>query len=354
MSKVMVVDDNLHLRDVAGAILEDEGFVTVAAADGFEALKLIQEEDIAVAVVDFQMPGPDGLDVLRQMKARDPFIEVIMFTGYGTPELALATVSGGGFAYLQKPLDNFSRLSTTVREAWERRATILRNRELVKRLGRHIEGVEGVERAEGLSSGNRLLDMIRSLISNIEAGDPYARGHSEAVAWRALAIGREMHLPEDACMRLRLAGFLHDVGKVGVPSSILTKRGRPTPLEWEVLKRHAITGSDILRNIKAFEDIRPIVCHHHEQYDGRGYPLGLKGEEIPVGARVIAVSDAYDAIISDRSYRGGVSHAEALAILRQGSRSHWDSGVVSAFMQIAEKESPLGRVDGRSRYLQEA
>jgi response regulator RpfG family c-di-GMP phosphodiesterase len=178
------------------------------------------------------------------------------------------------------------------------------------------------------------IDLVRALVSAMEAKDAYTRGHSERVARFASRLGQELGLSEDACQQLNLMGLLHDIGKIGVRDAVLQKPGRLTEDEFAEIKRHPDLASTILHELESLHEVMPGVEHHHERYDGQGYPDALAGEQIPLTARILAVADAYDAMTSDRPYRTGIPQAEAEAILRQGAGNQWDPGIVETFLRI--------------------
>jgi HD-GYP domain-containing protein (c-di-GMP phosphodiesterase class II) len=182
-----------------------------------------------------------------------------------------------------------------------------------------------------------VINMVKSLVFAIEAKDIYTKGHSERVNRFAMLIGERLQLNQNEQDILNWASILHDVGKIGVPESILNKPGRLNEEEFEVIKRHPKKGSDILRPLEQLKSCLPGILHHHERYDGKGYPQGLKGEEIPLCARIIAVADTFDAITSNRAYRPAKAAEKALAIIEDGVGTQLDPACVEAFKQVYEK-----------------
>lgn len=178
------------------------------------------------------------------------------------------------------------------------------------------------------------LGTVGSLTAAIDAKDAYTRGHSERVAWGARALARAVGLDEATAERAHLAGLLHDIGKIGVPESVLTKRGRLTEAEFDMIKRHPRIGFDILRGIPSLEDVLPGVLHHHERWDGKGYPTGAAGEEISLFGRILAVADVFDALSSDRAYRKALPRDEVLAEIERSSGSHFDPRMARAFLDL--------------------
>lgn len=189
---------------------------------------------------------------------------------------------------------------------------------------------------EQISSQNHLMEMVTSLAGAIDAKDPYTKGHSTSVSRYSEALARALNLPEDEVQRIKLGALLHDVGKIGIPENVLKKPSHLSDDEWEVMKQHPVIGAEkVLAPNEALRDLIPMVKYHHEHYDGSGYPEKLKGEEIPLSARIVAVADAFHALISDRPYRKGLGVEKACEILKMGAGSQWDSDLVRQFITIA-------------------
>ena len=180
--------------------------------------------------------------------------------------------------------------------------------------------------------------MLQGLVNAVDAKDAYTRGHAQAVTEGALLLARELGLSTEVCSALRIAGLLHDVGKIGIPEAILGKPGRLSEDEFAVMRRHPVIGVEICRPLRSrlVRQALPIIRHHHERIDGRGYPDGLAGDAIPLLARIAAISDAYDAMTSDRPYRPGMSPAQALEILLRGAGTQWDAGLVHTFIDLLD------------------
>ena len=189
---------------------------------------------------------------------------------------------------------------------------------------------------EQISSQNHLMEMATSLAGAIDAKDPYTKDHSTSVSRYSEALARAINLPEDEVQRIKLGALLHDVGKIGIPENVLKKPSHLSDEEWEIMKQHPVIGAEkVLAPNEALRDLIPMVKYHHEHYDGSGYPEKLKGEEIPLSARIVSVADAYHALISDRPYRKGLGVEKACEILRMGAGTQWDSDLVRQFITIA-------------------
>ena len=189
---------------------------------------------------------------------------------------------------------------------------------------------------EEIINHNHLMEMVTSLAGAIDAKDPYTKGHSTSVSRYSEALARAINLPESEVERIKIGAMLHDVGKIGIPESVLKKPGKLTDEEWEIMKQHPVIGSEkVLEPNEALRDLIPIVKYHHERLDGKGYPEGLKGNEIPLAARIVSVADAYHALVSDRPYRKGMPIEKACAILKEGAGTQWDADLVRQFISIA-------------------
>lgn len=195
---------------------------------------------------------------------------------------------------------------------------------------------------EEIISHNHLIEMVTSLAGAIDAKDPYTKGHSTSVSRYAEALARAINLPEEEVQKITLGGLLHDVGKIGIPENVLRKPGKLEPDEWEIMKQHPVIGAEkVLAPNEALSHLIPIVKYHHEQINGNGYPEGLKGDEIPLSARIVAVADTYHALISDRPYRKGMSVEKACQILQEGAGTQWDADLVRHFIAIAPSLSTI-------------
>ena len=189
---------------------------------------------------------------------------------------------------------------------------------------------------EKIISNSHLLDVVTSLANTIDAKDTYTKGHSTFVSRYSEALARAIGLPENEVQRIRLGAMLHDIGKIGIPENVLRKPSKLTDEEWEIMKQHPVIGADkVLAPNESLRDLIPMVKYHHEHYDGSGYPMGLKGEEIPLSARIVAIADAYHALVSDRPYRKGMGVEKACEILKMGADVQWDRELVRQFVIIA-------------------
>lgn len=306
--RILVVDDEEMIRELLRVNLQRAGFEVEEAADGLEGLEKLQQEEIDLVVLDLRMPHMNGFEFLKVVKRdrRYRLIPVIVMTGYEHEELRALELGADDF--LSKPVER-ARLLARVR------AHI--------RMKSFIEEMEHIE------------DVLVFLAQVAEAKDHYTEAHLERVSRYSLAIGRVLRLDEEMLEQLHKGALLHDIGKVGVPDRILQKPGRLTPEEYEEMKKHTIIGYEMCKPLRSLQGGALLVIrHHHERWDGKGYPDGLKGEEIPLLARIVSVVDAYDAMTTDRVYRKALPEEKARAEIQRNAGSQFDPKVAEVFLDI--------------------
>jgi putative two-component system response regulator len=306
--RIMIVDDSHEMAGALAALLQLSGHTVELFDDGRRALAAIAHTPPDLIILDVQMPHIDGYAVCEALK-RAPAtwgIPVIMVTVDAEREARLQGIEAGADDYLPKPFDG--------RELEVRVRALLRTK-------RRQDGLEPAEA------------VIFALARTVEAKDAYTEGHLRRLEGYAEAIGRRMCLGGEALIALRYGALLHDVGKVGVDEIIIRKGGPLTPAEYRVMQQHTIIGERIVQPLRLAAAVGPIVRHHHERWDGRGYPDGLAGHNIPLGARIVAVADAYDAMTTQRPYNRALAAEEAIARLRAGAGIYWDPQVVGLFIE---------------------
>jgi len=313
-SRVLVVDDDADMRRTLARLLRVEGLEVLEEADGAAALATARTRQPDLVLMDVVMPRMSGMDVCRLLK-EDPvtrLIPVLLLTGHGHAESRLQGLELGADDFLAKPPE---------------RAELVARVKSLLRMKRHTDQLV---RAEAV---------VMSLGRSIEAKDGRTEGHCERLSQYGALLGSRLGLPEQMCDALAQAGFLHDIGKVAVPDSILLKPGPLTAAEWEVMKRHPLIGEHICEPIHSFADVLPIIRHHHEKRDGSGYPDGLAGDRIPITARVLQVVDVYDALVSDRPYKAALPPEAALSVMAsEVARGWWDPECFAAFAAMARED----------------
>lgn len=319
---ILVVDDSSTIRRMVKKALQEAGFQIITAENGQMALQLIESQQPDLILSDIEMPVLNGIDLcktvhLNENLAMIPF--VVMSTNHDRA-IMRQMLQWGASAYLTKPF-NLEQLVITVERLLSDHFLLL------------------LKEKERLDTERKMmLASITSLIEALEARDPYTRGHSESVADILTGVAELMGANFDEIETLKIAGRLHDLGKIGVPDSILLKPGQLSEAEFAIIKQHPVVGANILSPIQTLKDIIPIILHHHERYDGKGYPDGLKGKQIPLWARVTAVADTYHALTSDRPYRKGMSQSKALQIIQEVRGTQLCPDASDAFFQWIEKD----------------
>lgn len=326
----MVVDDDDGVRRVVAALLEDEGYEVLTAKEAAEALSLLADTSVALVVSDVKMPGRDGLWLLRQIRPQYEDTAVILLTGYGEVESAVQALKEGAADYLRKPV-RVNELSAAVVKALDRRRLQRENRAYQV----HLEDMVEAKTQELAEAYDRTLE---ALVTALDARECETGNHSQRVVRVTLAICDQMGITGDERAHIARGALLHDIGKIGVPDHVLLKPGKLNDDEWVEMRKHPDIGARILGGIDFLNAAADIVQAHQERYDGAGYPRGLAGDEIPIGARIFAVADALDAIVSDRPYRRGQSFAHARQEIAEGAGTQFDPGVVAAFLRIPDEE----------------
>ncbi len=328
-ANIIIVDDENSIREVLYRTLDGEGYSCRTAADAFEALRLYEEAAADLILSDIMMPGKSGVELLQEILAKDQDTAVIMVTAVSDTQTAINAMKMGACDYVTKPF-NLVEVMMSVDRALEKRALVLSNRDYREQLESKVE-----EQTEELRS--TFIGAVQSLAEALEAKDPYTHGHSKRVTEIAVTLARELGLPGEEQDRIRLAGLVHDIGKIGVPEEILHKPGKLTDEEFEYIKDHPTIGVRILQPIIRDPEVLAIVRHHHESLDGSGYPSGISGDAIPLGSRLMTVADAFDAMTSNRPYRDALTPEEARFQIIKFKGVQFDPDVVDLFMGLEDK-----------------
>jgi response regulator RpfG family c-di-GMP phosphodiesterase len=336
----LIVDDEPRLRQVLTHLMRGDGFNCLEAMNGEDALGLLEQYPVNLVLSDLRMPRMDGLELLRETRARWPDVAVVMITAVADVDVAVSCLAIGAMDYLTKPF-HLDEVRARVGQALEKRRLVLENRDYQERLQEKVSAQ--ARRLEEL-----FMASIQSLAEALEVKDPYTRGHSVRVSEYSVVIARELGLDVEMQRQVGLGGHVHDIGKIGVREEVLNKPGKLTDAEYEHIMSHPVVGWRILAPLLS-ETLAAlsIVRSHHERYDGRGVPDRLAGAEIPLEARIAAAADAFDAMTSDRPYRpDGLSASDAVREIVRCSGSQFDPSVVAALVRAAEdgRLKPLARV----------
>ena len=334
--KLLIVDDEPEVRAVLRDLLSDT-YECSEALSAEEALQRLREDNYQLVISDITMGGISGLDMIPHARRISPDTVIVMVSGMQTIESAIEALRLGAFDYLMKPFD--------LRQAEAAVTRALEHYELVtakQRYENHLEELveqRTIELDKALGSlEGAYRSTLRALTAALETRDAETHGHSERVVTFSLRLGREYGLNGPQMNALEFGSLLHDIGKIGVPDAILRKPSQLTEDEWTRMREHPLHGQQILRGIEFLEGAARVVAQHHEKWDGSGYPLGLKAEEIDVCARIFSVADAFDAITSDRVYREGRSYEAAVAELDKWAGKQFDPRVVEAFHRVPKED----------------
>jgi len=324
---LLIVDDEPAIRKLLCQKLSREGYQCKEVNNAEQALNTLATSPIALVILDIKMPGKSGIELLPEIKSGYPDTAVIMATAVTDVNAAIQCLKQGADDYLCKPF-NLEELSLAVQRALEKRRLQLEIKEYQQYLEDKVE--EQTKEIRKLSLG-----AIEALVTALEAKDKYTGGHSRRVTEVALALGNELGLSAEDMEDLRWGSLLHDVGKIAVDQLVQNKPGKLTPEEYEHIMTHPHIGADIVRPIVDGKIIETIE-HHHDRYDGSGLHQVIAGNDIPLGARILAVADAFDAMTSDRPYRSAMSITEAIDEIKRCTGTQFDPVVVTAFLKTAK------------------
>ncbi len=333
---VLIVDDEPEIREILCDLLNSD-YHCAAVSSAEEALELLSTEKFDLVISDITMSGMSGLEMIPHVVSLSPETVVLMISGMQTIESAIEALRLGAFDYIMKPFD-LRQVEAAVKRALEHYEL----REAKRRYENHLEDLVEQRTFELdqalLSLEDAYRSTLKALTAALETRDAETHGHSERVVNFSLRLGRELGLDKAQMTALEFGSLLHDIGKIGVPDAILRKPAKLDEAEWAKMREHPLHGQAILREIEFLEGAARVVAQHHERWDGSGYPLGLKGSEIDLNARIFAVADAFDAIISDRVYRRGRSYEAAAEELESWAGRQFDPQVVAAFHRVPPED----------------
>ncbi|MDD5772453.1 MAG: response regulator [bacterium] len=371
-ANVLIVDDELGARESLRQVLKNTYNVALAI-NGKDALVKLYRDEYDLITLDLRMPEMDGITTLKAIKTYNPNVEVIVVTGFGTLDTAKEAIRYGAFDYISKPFD-VEEVNRVVKKSIRRHRMNVELKGLFKELGMAegpvTQNTEGeiqeievinkartfiqnyVQRTDGNEEGD-YLDFIKVLSRTLETKDTCTHGHSDRVNYYTRLICNKMNITSELRLDLQRASFLHDIGKLGINNDILLRRGALNPEEWKIIRKHPEEGAHILEPMFGSGEVIRIVLHHHENYDGTGYPFGLKGEDIPLGARIINIVDSYDAMTSHRPYSKAKTRKEAIMELKRCSGTQFDPNAAAVFIEILLEEEEGDNNSDKRRMINE-
>jgi len=347
---VLIVDDEIGPRESLRMILKPN-YNVYAVENGYAAIQMIQQTEIDVVTLDLKMPGISGIDTLKEIHAIDSDVMIIIITGYGTLKSAIEAIRYGVFDYIPKPF-NVPEILSIIDKSIQRRKLNLKVKEVLGNclnqpllqepapdsavpLKKEIKGITDFKwDDDNFSNNQNCLEFAKVLAYTLEEKDPYTSGHSERVCYYSDFISKRLSFPPKERNELQIASYLHDIGKIGISNRFINKKGSLTSTDWAMIKQHTRKSIELLLPLNLPPAILGYIQHHHERYDGTGYPDGLSGEQIPLGARIIAISDSYDSMTSDRPYRRPLSNGDAKNELVKNAGKQFDPKLVSVFLDV--------------------
>ncbi len=353
LPNILIVDDEIGPRESLRMILKPN-YNVFTVESGNAAIQMIQQVAMDVVTLDLKMPGLSGIDTLKEIRMIDPDVMIVIITGYGTLKSAIEAIRYGVFDYIPKPF-NVPEIISIVDKSAQRRKLNLRIKEEVSKYfdsdslkettlnsdfciqKGEMEINHNRWNNESFSESQNFLKFAKVLAYTLEEKDPYTSGHSERVCYYSDFIAKRLSIPPKERNEIQVAAYLHDVGKVGISNRFINKKGTLTPIDWAIIKQHTKKSIELLAPLSLSSNILAYIQHHHERFDGTGYPDGLVGDQIPVGARIITISDAYDSMTSDHPYRKPLSHGEAKNELLRCAGKQFDPDLISIFLDVLKE-----------------
>ena len=325
--KIIAVDDESGIIDSLSVFLKRSGYQLTGVTDPLEAIERVKTEHFDLMLLDYIMTPIHGDKVVEEIRKFNETLYILLLTGHKDLAPPLETIRKLSIQGYCEKSDKFDQLLLLIESAIKS----IEQMNMIASINLELKkSKEDLERA--------YLESIEALRFTVEAKDRYTKGHSDRVSEYSVLIGKEIGLSDEELKKLRIGGLFHDIGKIGVPDSILLKTEKLTDEEYSEIKNHPSIGKHILSSASIFSDIIPIVYHHHEKYDGTGYPGKLKGEDIPLLARITAIADTFDAMTSKRSYRNALSLDVAKEEIKRCSGTQFDPKLVEAFIKVYEQK----------------
>lgn len=347
---ILIVDDEDVITEILSSKLSDEGYICRTANSAEDAISILKNNNFHLVLSDIKMKNMDGIDLLKFIKNEYPDTAVIMVTGITDIDIAIDAMKIGAYDYLAKPL-NLDEVIINVKNAIEKRRLVIENKEYQNNLENKVfdqtreirellvkEKVYSSKLSDALNEVEETYhSTLMALSMALDYRDNETEGHSQRVTAYSIVIAKEMNLSKDDIKTIHVGALLHDIGKIGVLDAILKKPAKLDSHEWDEMKKHVQYGYDMINDIKFLRTAAKIVFHHQEKWDGTGYPNGLKGTEIVIGARIFAVADTYDAMTSDRPYRKALTYEHAREEIIRCSGTQFDPDVVNTFLKIPKE-----------------
>jgi response regulator RpfG family c-di-GMP phosphodiesterase len=352
-SNILIVDDEIGPRESLRMVLKPN-YNVYTVENGYAAIQMIQQVEMDVLTLDLKMPGMNGIETLKEIRMISPDVMVIIITGYGTLKTAIEAIRYGVFDYIPKPF-NVPEILSIIDKSIQRRKLNLKVKEVLgncfnqQLLKDPVANVDSLLQEENkvatnykwddinLSDTQSCLEFAKVLAYTLEEKDPYTSGHSERVCYYSDFISKRLSLSPKERSELQIASYLHDIGKIGISNRFINKKGTLSSTDWAVIKQHTRKSIELLVPLNLSSNIISYIQHHHERYDGTGYPDGLAGEKIPLGARIIAISDSYDSMTSDRPYRKPLTNGDAKSELLKNAGKQFDPNLVALFLDVLKE-----------------
>jgi putative two-component system response regulator len=331
-NQILIVDDEKTIYSVIARRLAKEGYPCVMANNGIEALSYFYKNNISLIISDIRMPEMSGLELLKNVKAVRPNMMFIIMTAYPEIGMAVEAIRLGATDFILKPVD-LELVVFSVQKALEQKRMEDELEAYHKNLKKLVEERTSELQQSLLVLKKSHLDSVKVLAGAIDAKDPYTRGHSDRVRKMSMRIAAKLGFSQEKLENLVFGALLHDIGKIGIRDEVLQKKGQLTPEEYQYVQQHPLIGVKIVDGIDFLKDKIPMIRNHHEHYDGSGYPDGLIGEVVPLEARIIAVSDAFDAMTSLRPHRRALPVDEVIDELERGKGKQFDPNILDIFLK---------------------
>ena len=341
---ILIVDDEEPLRNALARFLQKRGYGVLMASSGPEALERVKADKPGLMLLDVRMPGMSGIDVVPEALGLEPDLAIVMLSGVGDATTAALCMQRGASDYLTKPIA-LPDLAKAVERALRRRDTLLQEKGISTWLKEEVSRQSQELKLAHHVQDELVVATLETLVNALEAKNAYFRGHSSRVAAFSATVATELDLTDDLVEDVRIAGRLHDLGVIGVRDDVLEKQGPLTDQEFGLVKQHVIIGSRILSPLIHLGPVAELVRLHHERWDGSGYPDGIRGESIPVGARILNAAETYDALTTNRPYRERIEPEEAVAHMRQLAGKTMDPDVMEALAKAVSSHQTLVFID---------